>query len=381
MNIRAIYMKTDSDNLYWYIEYAGAIPNSARAYRQIYLYVDTDNSTITGYQANGRGMDYEIYFYLYGDNHSSYARLYSWNATSDWWRSTSVIVGVTRQPGLNYLEVWVPQQAVGYSSSYGLYFYMNTYAYTGGVPETDTSYVMGSHMRTIDVDGNAGDWGDTPATVTFPPGSTVPAELEGSALYIANDEDNLYFRIDLRGAPTTYLAAGSLTRYVYLYADVDNSNATGYVLDNGNGADYEIELSFGTSSTREGYVDLSQYTGTGEDWNWNWINEGDATVANGNILEASIPLTKLGLGTSGAIGLRIDDDWWYLYDSFPRPSQFIKFPVAGAGTTTGDLGIVKLFGSETVFLAVVVGLMLVEGIAVYFVARRGGKQPAPPPPP
>jgi hypothetical protein len=42
---------------------------------------------------------------------------------------------------------------------------------------------------------------------------------------------------------------------------------------------------------------------------------------------------------------------------------------------------VKLFGSETVFLAVVVGLMLVEAVLVYIVARRGGKPVSVPPPP
>ncbi|HYA22112.1 MAG TPA: hypothetical protein VEG31_02955, partial [Thermoproteota archaeon] len=243
MNVRAIYMKTDSDNLYWYIEYAGAIPNLARSYRRVYLYLDTDNSTLTGYQSHGRGMDYEVYFELYGDNSSSYARLYQWNTTSNWFQSTSVNVGLIRQPGLTYLEVWVPQQSVGYSSQ-GLYFYMDTYAGTGGITEADSSYSIGSHTRTVNVDGSSGDWGDTPATVTFPPGSTVPAELEGSALYIANDEDNLYFRLDLRGAPTTSIAAGTVDRYIYLYADTDNSNATGYLLGNGQGADYEIDLSF-----------------------------------------------------------------------------------------------------------------------------------------
>ena len=117
-----------------------------------------------------------FYFYLYGDNHSSYAKLYSWNATGEWWQSTSVNVGLTRGPGLNYLEVWVARQAVGYSTQ-GLYFYISTYVYTGGVPKIggnniEGSYTMGSHQRTIDPDGNAGDWGDTSATVTFPVDAT-----------------------------------------------------------------------------------------------------------------------------------------------------------------------------------------------------------------
>ena len=378
MNVKAIYMKTDSSNLYWYIEYAGAIPNSGSSHRTIYLYMDTDNSTSTGYQTHGRGMDYRLYFYLYGDNHSSYAKLYSWNVTIDWWQSTPANVGLTRQPGLSYLEVWVPQQAVGYSSQ-GLYFYIDTYAYTGGVPEAETSYVMGSHVRTVDVDGNAGDWGDTPATVTFPTASTVPAELECSALYMANDQDNLYLRFDIRGASTSSIGAGGLYRYFYLYADTDDNNATGYLLGSGQGADYEIYLSFSTTTTRGSYVDLYRYDGTGQDWNWNWFDEGDATTANGNTLEASIPLAKLGLGASNRISLYIEDETWDLSDSFPRPSQFIKFPVAVAGA--GDLGIVKLFGSETVFLAVVVGLMLVEAVLVYIVARRGGKPVSVPPPP
>ena len=87
------------------------------------------------------------------------------------------------------------------------------------------------------------------------------------------------------------------------------------------------------------------------------------------------------MGTSGRINFIIDDEKWYLSDSFPRPSQFIQFPAAVAGPAAGDLGIVKLFGSETVFLAVVIGLMLAEAVLVYIIARRGGKQVSPPPPP
>jgi hypothetical protein len=383
MNVKAIYMKADTDNLYCYMEYAGAIPNSKGSYRQVYLYMDTDNSTATGYQSHGLGADYEVYFYLYGDNSSSYVKLYSWNATAGWWQSTSANVGLTRAPGLNYLEAWVPRQAVGYSAS-GVYFYINAYVYTGGVLKTGDndiigSYTLGSHQRTIDADGNAGDWGDTPATVTFPADSNAPAELVCSASYMANDLDNLYLRFDMRGTPTQRLGAGTLYRYFYLYVNTDDDNTTGYLYY--GGADYEVDLSFSTGNSRSSYANFYRYTGTGDNWSWDWFDSEGTTTANGNILEASIPLAKLGLGTSGRISFLIDDLKWYLSDSFPRPSQFIQFPATVAGPATSDLGIVKLFGSETVFLAVVVGLMLVEGVLVYIIARRGGGRVSPPPPP
>lgn len=383
MNVKAIYMKTDSNNLYWYIEYAGAIPNSGGSYRQVYLYMDTDNSTATGSQSHGLGLDYEIYFYLYGDNHSSYAKLYSWNATGEWWQSTSVNVGLTRGPGLNYLEVWVARQAVGYSTQ-GLYFYISTYVYTGGVPKIggnniEGSYTMGSHQRTIDPDGNAGDWGDTSATVTFPVDANAPAELVCSASYTANDQDNLYFRFDMRGTPTQRLGAGTLYRYFYIYVNTDDNNATGDSYY--GGADYEVDITFYTGNTRSGYFNFYRYTETDEDWSWDWFDSEGAIIANDNTFEVLVPLTKLGLGTSGRINFIIDDEKWYLSDSFPRPSQFIQFPAAVVGPAAGDLGIVKLFGSETVFLAVVIGLMLAEAVLVYIIARRGGKQVSPPPPP
>jgi len=376
MNVKSIYMKAESNRLYWYIEYAGVMPSDSRSYRNAYVYMDTDKTISTGGQYNGRGMDYYLYFYLYGDNSSSYVRLYKWNATSQSYGSQpTTVTGLTRKSGLDYLEVWVDQQAAGYSAQ-GLYFYIDHYADTTGVTDASGEYIMGSHQRSITLDGNAGDWGDTPASITFPALSTVPAELEASAFCIANDQDNLYFRIDMRGTPTKSIEAGKIRRNLYVYVDTDDNNATGHLST--GGSEYELYLSSYTGVTRSGYVTMYRYVGTGEDWNFEWMDEGDATVAHDNTFEALIPLTKLGLGASGKIHLYIEDNRWYLSDTFPRPAQYVAFPAVQS--TTGDLGIVKLFGSETVFLTVVVGLMLVEAVLVFIIARRGKKQGIPPPP-
>lgn len=82
MDVKALYMKTEENRLYFYIEYYGAMPNSKDYYREIGVYMDTDRNIQTGGVSNELGRDYYIYFYLYGDNSSSSASLFKWNSTS-----------------------------------------------------------------------------------------------------------------------------------------------------------------------------------------------------------------------------------------------------------------------------------------------------------
>jgi hypothetical protein len=47
-------------------------------------------------------------------------------------------------------------------------------------------------------------------------------------LYVANDAENLYVRIDARGKPSSSIESGTLGRELYIYIDTDNNNGTGY---------------------------------------------------------------------------------------------------------------------------------------------------------
>jgi len=203
MDVKALYMKTENNRLYFYVEYYGAIPSSGDYYRVIYIYMDTDRSLQTGSVSNELGRDYYIYFQLYGDNSSFSTWLYRWNSTSRSWRSVKDLrQNAKLAPGLSYMEIWVDQQDIGYTQS-GIEFYLNTYSYVKAIPKTELNYTIGSSVKQITVDGDAGDWGTVAPSVTFPSRSINPPELEVSSIYFANDNENLYVRIDTRGKPTT----------------------------------------------------------------------------------------------------------------------------------------------------------------------------------
>jgi hypothetical protein len=376
MNVKNVYAKVDGGKLYWYIELGGAMPTTQGSSTTFYVYMDTDRSASTGDRRNGMGADYYLYFYLHGDNSSAYIQLARYNATSDQYKWATANCGITRGKGLNYVEAWVDQQAVGYSAQ-GLRFSIDEDAENLGVPATSGTYVLGTRQRTIAVDGSAEDWEGIFAAVTLPARSTVPAELECSAIHIANDNDNLYFRLDPRGTPTRSLEAGTLHRYVGLYLDTDNSNSTGK--RSLGGADYEVDVSFTTSGSAGGDIWLYKYFGDGDNWDFRYVSVEDSHVGNDNVFEFKVPLEKLGLGTSGRVNFYWGSSAWYLWDSFPRPVDYLTYPPSSA-TTGGELGIMKLFGSEAVFLGVVAALMIVEAVLIV-VAMRMGKKPETPPPP
>jgi len=375
MDVKAVYMKTAENRLYFYVEYYGAIPSSGDYYREIYIYMDTDRNPQTGSVSNELGRDYYIWFNLYGNNVSSGATLYKWNSTSNSWKNIkSLKPNMRLAPGLNYMEIWVDQNDIGYTPS-GIDFYMDTYSYVVAMPKTELSYVVGSSVKQITVDGEPGDWGSIAPLTTFQSRSINPPELEISNIYVANDAENLYIRIDTRGTPTASINTGTLSRYFYVYLDTDNNNGTGYA--GYGGAEFYPYAYFKAQPSKYTYVDYYRYTGTGSDWRWQRVT-GDSASSNFNsVFEFKIPLSLLEVGPGQQIGLYISDRWWYLYRSIPKPVYSATYPPA---TTTAAGGIVGFFGSGTVFLAVVAVAMAVEAVIIILFMRRV-KAPPPPPPP
>lgn len=100
------------------------------------------------------------------------------------------------------------------------------------MPKTELSYVLGSSVKQIIVDGDSEDWGNIAPLATFQSRSINPPELEVSNIYVANDDENLYTRIDTRGIPTTSANIGILSRQLYVYFDADNNN-TGFLREGG----------------------------------------------------------------------------------------------------------------------------------------------------
>jgi hypothetical protein len=290
-------------------------------------------------------------------------------------------------PGLGYLEFSVGKEDIGYGSG-GIKFYVGAYSFVVSMPSTELSYVVGSNSRKVSVDGVASDWGSSVPLVSFQARGITPSELEVSALYVANDAENLYVRIDARGKPSSSIESGTLGRELFIYIDTDNNNDTGYKAY--GGADFYVYVSFNARPDKYTYVSYYRYAGTGGDSKLQYVS---GTTANANydaVYEFKVPLGLLGLKPQQKIGIYLPKQQWYLYRAIPVPVMYISYPLPKTNTT-GTGGTVpgvaqkgfieRFFGSETVFLVLVASVFLVEAAVIVYLARRPQKQlPGAPPP-
>ncbi|WP_125673027.1 hypothetical protein [Candidatus Methanodesulfokora washburnensis] len=303
MNVKAVYMKEDGEKLYFYIEYYGAIPSSGEYYRGALIYIDADRNPRTGEINEIRGepggvlgADYFIHFRLSGDSSIWKASLSKWNDTSENWDYNIKELTPNMRYGSNYMEIWVDKRDIGYTQN-GIDFYIVTWSGVNAIPGADLSYTIGSSIKKIKIDGDPSDWGSISPLVTFPPRYIDPPELEVSSIYVANDDENLYFRIDTRGKPTTRVNGGKLYRYFFVDLDTDNNDNTGHKWF--GGAEFIIDASFIANLSKEAHVEYCRY----DNWNWYSIeNSGDFN----DIFEFRIPLSPLGLSSGQTIGILIE---------------------------------------------------------------------------
>jgi hypothetical protein len=298
VDVKALYVKEEERKLYFYIEYYGAMPSSKDYYREIHIYMDTDRNPQTGWSQ----YDYYISFGQFGDGDNYHAILYKWNSTSESWRNINDLKPNTRSAlGSSYLEIWVDKQDIGYTPN-GIHFYIYARSYVKAMQGTDLSYVVDSSVRRITVDGEPDDWGSITPLVTLPQRSINPSELEVSSVYVTNDDENLYFRFDTRGKPTTTLnkaryrahCEGDLQRYFYVYLDTDNKDNTGYKWY--GGTEFQVCANFyACVHSKCTYVNYYKYTGTGNDWSWQEIDGSETSSDFNSVFEFKIPLSLLGL--------------------------------------------------------------------------------------
>ncbi|RTZ66945.1 MAG: hypothetical protein DSZ29_01975 [Aquificaceae bacterium] len=127
---------------------------------------------------------------------------------------------------------------------------------------------------TLSVDGNTQDWRTLKSF--FADTDNLPSNKYGvidwSRVSMAHSADTLYLLYQNKKAVTLPLAWGWQA-----YLDTDANPNTGYKLSNGLGADYILE---GNA--------LLRYTGTGDDWRWQFVD--NASIAtSGNNIELSFP--------------------------------------------------------------------------------------------
>jgi len=353
MDVKAFYMKEEGNRLYFYVEYYGAIPSSSDYTRWINIYMDTDRNPHTGKVGNELGRDYYINFYLYGNNASSGATLNKWNSTSKSWNYDikDLKPNARLAPGLSYMEIWVDQNDIGYTQN-GIDFYIES---TSRVcmsigPEGMRSYLIGSSVKQITVDGDSSDWGSIAPLTTFPSKSINPPELEISSVYVANDDENLYFRFDARGKPSLTVNAGKLERSFVVYLDADNNDNTGYI--GRGGAEFYADTRFFTDLSKYTRVKYYKYTGTGSDSSWQEIGSSSNSSDFNNVFEFKIPLSLFGLGSGQTVGI-IMSSCGFFTRQIP-PSGHLTYPpdmtpptISGA-SPTGTISSTSVTFSVTV---------------------------------
>jgi hypothetical protein len=319
MDVKAVYVKEEGNRLYFYIEYYGAIPSSRDYKHEIYIYMDTDRNSQTGQAYGGLGLDYYIYFFLWGDNSDFGTALDKWDHMSNSWKYIKSL-NARLAPGLSYMEIWVDEWDIEYIQS-GIDFYIESDSYVKAMPETELSYVIGSLVKQITVDGEPDDWGFISPLKTFPSREINPPEFEVSSVYVANDDENLYIRLDVRGKPSTTVNAGKLERRFVVYLDADNNDNTGCIW--WSGSEFRIDASFYANMLKYTQVAYKKYAGMysciWEVFSESW-NAGDFN----SIFEFKIPLSIIGVETSRTVGLYIVA-WSCGFDRYIPQSGYLTY--------------------------------------------------------
>jgi len=306
---RALYVKENLDNLFFYIEFYGSMPTTSRDWRrQVSILIDSDRDPATGQRYKEIGVDYLIHAFVTGDNSISQAYLLRWDEEAGDFqnvkdlRSTSIL-----RPDTNYVEIKVGKLDVNYNSR-GMKFYVVTTGEWGhwGAPWIDEfSYVMNSNSRHIKVDGRADDWGEITPVKTISQPSDNPREFLTSRIYIANDEEYIYIRLDTLERPKTTIDYGGIFRYLYFFIDLDNNDDTGdreY-----SGAELYVEAEFHSNPTKLNNASYYIYGGESSEWyrEWHLISRSNDSSDFNDVFELKIPLTYLKIEPQQKISIFI----------------------------------------------------------------------------
>ena len=306
---KALYMKEDLDNLFFYVEFYGSMPATSSDWRrQVSILIDSDGDPATGQRYKEIGVDYLVQAFVTGDNSISQAFLLKWDErTGDFQnikdlKSTSIL-----RPDTNYFEIKISKRDINYDPR-GIKFYVVTTGEWGhwGAPWLDEfSYTMNSSFKHIKIDGRVDDWdGITPVkTVSQPPDN--PQEFLSSRVYVANDEEYIYMRVDTLERPKTTIDHGGVFRYLYFFIDLDDSDNTG---DRGyRGAELYVEAEFHSNPTKLNNASYYIYSGESSKWyeKWRLLLRSNDSLDFNDVFELKIPLTHLKTEPQQRIGIFI----------------------------------------------------------------------------
>ena len=86
-----------------------------------------------------------------------------------------------------------------------------------------------AEFKTIDVDGDVSDWQGI-ASASDPVGDALSGGHDLTLLAVANDQNNLYFRLAVNGADGDYFGNSSRIEELTIYLDIDSDLQTGSMI-------------------------------------------------------------------------------------------------------------------------------------------------------
>ncbi len=197
----------------------------------------------------------------------------------------------------------------------------------GDIGNPPPSGTISNPVSSISVNGNASDWSGLTAFPTDPDdiGSGATNVIDWQNAAMAHNDQKLYLLYRNRGPVDPNRNSGSYSSWGWqAFFDTDNNPATGFKLSSTFGADYILEA-----------TELQRYTGTGNNWNWQYISSANARFT-GNIQELSFNRSLLGnpqslhvifQGNNAAYGGNTIDDYpnngylSYSFGNVPPPTN------------------------------------------------------------
>lgn len=277
------WMAHDANNLY--VAYRNDGDINTGLYWPWQVYLDTDQSAATGYQAdNAVGAEYV----LQGGG------LYRYIGTGTDWSWQYVTSAVSAVSG-DIAEHQIPLSMIDNPESVHVVFVGRNGIFSGdyGASGLDRYPNVGLGHLTYDfgagysnfvaadalnVDGDLADWSSVTSLGRDGDDISVAnAQADWLETWIAHDPDNLYFAYENDGV------INSATRWPWqIYIDTDNNPDTGFKVTAGIGAEFVLEGAM-----------LQQYVGSGTDWSWTFAGASTSAIS-ANFSELKLPRASIG---------------------------------------------------------------------------------------
>jgi len=263
LDVKALYVTHDASNLYLRIDSANAIPKSGYHAFEGWLNFDVDNGKNS----------YELYYQWGGGGTYKNIFLIKNSLIDSSWSYVENPSFLQIAANSNILEIGVGLSDIGNPNQ------INITLIAG---HSYFSYTIGEVTKSIEVDGYYSDWTGVNVAMTDEQGETNPSYSDLTDIFVADDGNKLYVRMDTASKPKISISGttGELLQNFYVLFDTDRNKNTGL-----SGADYQLVCCSG-----EG--DLFKWNG--DIGNWEEVSANVSAALN-DVCESNILLSDLGI--------------------------------------------------------------------------------------